>query len=708
MMKTGKSTGSIDPIFKPRSVAVIGATPKRGTIGHQLLHNIIQYGFNGMLFPVNPKYNYIHSIKCYPSVAAIPDPVDLAIVVVPKEFVLQVAGECGEKGVKGLVIISAGFREIGDEGIKREEDLLAIQRKYGFRIIGPNCMGVINAIDDVRLNATFAPQQPQSGELAFMTQSGALGVAILLSASQQNLGLSYFVSVGNKIDVSGNDLLEYWGGDDKTSVIALYLESFGAPMRFTQLAKRITKRKPIIVVKSGRTAAGSRAASSHTGHLAGLEIAVDGLLQQCGVLRVSTIDEMMDLALAFTMNPLPRGDRVCVLTNAGGPGIMATDAIVSEGLRMAKLSQKTRQRLEEILPEESSVRNPIDMIAGAGPEEYEKGLETVIADDNVDSVIAIFVPPIMIEPREVVARIASVNARHDKPIFSVIMAEEKFYEELPREFKDAPPMYRFPESAVGAIAAMSRHRTWRERPEGRLGNFDVNEGAVAAIVREKSKAGGGYLVPSETNEILRAYGLPVCRMELVSVDDDVLAAGNRIGYPLVLKVHGESILHKSDFGGVVIDLRDASSLERARSEIVKRLEQAGIVDQVEGFLVQEMAGTGKEVILGMTTDEKFGPILMFGMGGKYVEIIKDISFRVMPVTDVDAWEMVKSIRSYPLLEGVRGEDRVDIEFLVESLQRLALMIHNHPEIAELDLNPVIVAPDRKNCRVVDVRIRVKG
>lgn len=695
---------TLDSIFRPKSVAVIGATPRKGTIGQQLVHNIIRYGFNGTLFPVNPKYKFIHSIKCYPSVSSIPDPIDLAIIIVPKEHVLQVAQECGERRVKGLVIISAGFREIGGEGLKREAALAKLQEKYGYRIVGPNCMGVIGADPDVCLNATFAPLEPQSGSLAFMTQSGALGVAILLLVSRLHLGLSYFASVGNKLDVGGNDLLEYWEDDDTTRVIALYLESFGEPRRFTELAKRITKRKPIILVKSGTTPAGSRAASSHTGHLAGLDIAVDALLHQCGVIRVPTIAAMMDLALAFTKNPIPKGDRIGIVTNAGGPGIMATDAIVNRGMTVATLADSTLEKLRAILPEESSVRNPLDMIAGAGPVEYGKALRLVLDDDNVDIALVIFVPPIMIEPREVVEQIVAAARDHDKPVFMVLMAEERFYQELPVMIPDAPPLYRFPESAVRAIAAVNRYRLWRERPEGKIRTFPADSSVGRSITERKS----GYLPPTEVNKLLETYGLPVCRMKLVAKDGDVLQAADEVGYPLVLKVHGERIIHKSDFGGVLINISAPDELAAARLTMLAKLKETGMEKEVEGFLVQEMAPThGKEVILGMTTDPKFGPILMCGMGGKYVEITADITFRVMPVSDIDAWDMVKEIKSYPLLEGVRGEPRVDIEFIVESIQRLAQMVNDLPDIVELDLNPVIVTPERTECRVVDARIRVE-
>lgn len=701
-----QTISQLDHLFKPRSIAVVGATPRKGTIGYQLLTNLIYYGFNGMVFPVNPKHNYIKSIKCHRSILDIPDPVDLAIVIVPKEHVLGVAEECGEKGVKALIIISAGFREVGGEGIAREDALIALQKRYGYRIIGPNCMGVINADPDVRMNATFSPREPITGSMAIMTQSGALGVAILLSVARLNLGLSYFVSVGNKVDVSGNDLLEYWAGDKSTRLIGLYLESFGEPRRFTHLAKQITRQKPIIVVKSGTTAAGALAASSHTGHLAGLDIAVHALLHQCGVIRVSSIEEMMDLALGFSKNAVPKGENVAVLTNAGGPGIMATDAIINQGLSIAEFSTATRSHLSKLLAEESSTRNPVDMIAGATPQQYEDALKCILADPGVDSVIAIFVPPIMIHPREVVEKITAACSGSGKPVFIVIMAEEEHYERIPRAVPDAPPLFRFPESAVRVLVDMNRYRVWCERPEGSVKRFPVKD-AVAPIIEAEAVGDSGYLRPDVVNRILVSYGFPVCALEVVTPEHDLTATARRIGYPVALKAYGDRIVHKSDFGGVELGINSDDSLLASYKRMQERLREAGIADQLDGLAIQEMASAGKEVILGMTTDPKFGPVLMFGMGGKYVEIIKDITFRVMPVTDVDAAEMVRAIKSYPLLRGVRGEKSVDIEFIIESIQRLAQLIADVPDIVELDMNPVIVSPSRSDCRVVDARIRVR-
>lgn len=698
---------SLDAIFKPKSIAIIGATTREGSLGRELLNNLFSFEFNGMIFPVNPRYDYIHSTKAYPTVLSIPDPVDLAVIVVPKEHVLMAAEDCGRKGVKGLVIITAGFKEVGGEGIEREQKLIDIAKKYGMRIIGPNCMGVIAATPEVQMNATFSPSAPSLGNLAFMTQSGALGVAIILALHKLKLGFSYFASVGNKADVSAVDLLEYWENDEHTGVIGLYLESFDNPMKFTELSKRISKHKPIIAVKSGTSAAGARAASSHTGSLAGLEVAADALLRQCGVIRVSSIGGLIDMVAGFSRSPLPKGDRVGIVTNAGGPGIMAADDVTSHGLNIAELSQETHDLLAAILPAEASVNNPVDMIASAGAKEYAECLDVMLADPGVDIAIPIFVPPLMIEPLEVLRQITGVGRRYDKPVLAVLMAEEKYYDMIPEEVGDAVPYYRFPESAAEVAAGMVRYCKWRTVPAGTVRTFDVDKDSAIEVLERKHKSGGGYLSPEEVFKVMNAYGFSLCRQKVVPVKGDLLQAANDVGYPLVLKVNGEAIVHKSDIGGVEVGIEDKKQLKDAHQRMETSVRAAGVFDQVTGYLVQEMGLPGKEVILGITQDPKFGPLLMFGMGGKYVEIVRDIAFRVMPVTDVDAREMVSEIRSYPLLEGVRGDVKVDIDFIVESIQRLAQLVSDTELIAELDMNPVIVRPERDKCRVVDARIRVR-
>jgi acetyltransferase len=697
---------SLDAIFAPRSVAVIGASTKRGSIGREILHNIIEYEFNGKLFPVNPHAEFIHSIKCYPSILDVPDEVELAIIVVPAAAVLEVARQCGHKGVKGLVVITAGFKETGAEGAERERQLVQVVRDHGMRLIGPNCMGVFSTHPDVRLNATFAPTLPMPGDIAFMSQSGAMGVAILNATARQAIGFSFFASVGNKADVSGNDLLTYWENDERTRVIALYLESFGNPRRFTRLAKRISRHKPILAVKSGRTPAGARAATSHTGSLAGGEQAVDALLRQCGVVRAESIGDMIDLMTAFARCPLPRGNRVAILTNAGGPGIMATDSLLSQGMRLAPLSAETTAQLRSFLAAEASVANPVDMIASARADQYRRALAILLADSGVDLAIVVFVPPHMIVPDDVADAITEVSSAQPKPVLSVFMAKEEFYESIPRRHAQAPPIYRYTESAARAAIELDRYRRWQERPTGQVRTFEVQRESAARVVQQALARGGGWLPQEEAFALVAAYGLPVAPVVHVATAVEAATAAERLGYPVVLKVDDARIVHKSDVEGVRLGLESAEDVERAVEDMRAGVGRSLGFADVEGFVVQRQAPAGREVILGMTVDPLFGPLIAFGSGGRAVEVFGDIVYRVLPLTDADAHDMVRAIRGYPLLRGYRGESPVDLDLAEESILRLAQLVSDFDCIEEMDLNPFILAPRRQDCLIVDARIRI--
>ena len=697
---------SLDAIFAPKSVAVIGASTQHGALGREILHNIIEYEFNGTLFPVNPRAEFIHSIKCYPTVLEIPDQVELAIIVVPAAAVLDIARQCGRKGVKGLVVISAGFKEIGAEGVQREQELLAIVREHGMRLIGPNCMGVFSTHPQVRLNATFAPTQPIPGDIAFMSQSGAMGVAILNATTRLAIGFSGFASVGNKADVSGNDLLEYWENDARTRVIALYLESFGNPRRFTRLAKRISATKPIVAVKSGRTAAGARAATSHTGSLAGGERAVEALLRQCGVVRAESIGDMLDLVAAFSRCPLPAGNRVAILTNAGGPGIMATDSLLSLDMQLATLADESREELRRFLPREASLQNPVDMIASATAPHYHRALQVLLRDPGVDLAIVIFVPPHMIVPDDVADAITEVSRAQDKPVLSVFMAKEEFYDHLPQRHPHSPPMYRYTESAARAAAELYRHRQWRQRPAGVTRTFPVQHDVAAALIEAQVARGGGWMPAEDALALLGAYGFPVARTVRVANATEAATAAAQLGFPVVLKIADRRVVHKSDVEGVALDLDNAADVRAAAERMRAAVARHSGLTKLEGFVLQRQIPVGREVILGMTLDPLFGPLLMFGSGGRYVEVFQDIGFRVLPLTDVDARELVRSIKGYPLLAGVRGEAPVDIETAETAVLRLAQLVSDFDVIEEMDVNPFILAPQRADCMVVDARIRV--
>jgi acetyltransferase len=683
---------------------VIGASRRRQTIGREILANLVGFEFQGPVYPVNPKAKAIHSIRCYPSISAVPAPVDLAVVTVAKDEVLRVVTACGKKGVRGLIVITAGFKEVGKDGAALEAKLKAKLARYGMRMVGPNCMGVVNTEDGVRLNATFAATPPVRGNVGFVSQSGALGEAILADAVENGLGVAMFVSMGNKTDVSGNDLLEYWEDNPDVQAILMYLESFGNPRRFTTIARRVTRKKPIVAVKAGRTAQGARAASSHTGSIVGWDVASDTLLEQCGVLRVSSMEEMFTLAQALANQPVPRGDRIAIVTNAGGPGILCTDALIGAGLTLAELAQGTRRALAKALPPEAAVENPVDMIASADASRYRAALAQVVKDPGVDGVVAIFVSPIMIDAYEVAVAIADA-AGGRKPVLSVFMGKQRSDEGIAWLRQRRVPVYRFPEDAAAAMAGLARYRVLRDRPAGKAVTFVSDPRRARRAIAAARRAGRTMLSSREASEVLAAYGLKMVPSRLTSSVAEATKAAGALGYPVVLKAASEKIVHKSDQGGVKLDLRNASEVARAFQDLVSRLRSKDRGLKVE---VQKMIAGGRETILGMTRDPQFGPVLMFGLGGIFVEVMRDVSVGVHPLTDVNARAMIERIKGYPLLAGARGEKRVDLGFLEESLLRLSQLTGDlEDELAEIDLNPLIVTPSRKSSFIVDARIALR-
>jgi acetyltransferase len=695
---------SLDPILRPKSIAVIGASRQPNTIGWQILDNLLRYDFQGPVFPVNPNAAAIHSIPAYPSVGAIGRPVDLAVITVPKEHVVGVARDCTAAGVRGLVVISAGFREVGGAGIERERALLDVVRNAGIRMVGPNCMGVINTAPGVRMNATFAPSMPPPGSVAFMSQSGAMGLSVLDYAHSLGIGVSSFVSAGNKTDVSGNDCLEFWEHDPQTSMVLMYLESFGNPGRFVELSRRITRVKPISVVKSGRTGAGRRAAASHTGALAGTELATDAIIAQAGAIRAQTVEELFDHAMAFSNQPLPGGNHVAIVTNAGGPGIIIADACEAQGLDVTGLAPETEAELRARLPEEASVRNPVDMIASARPGSYEFALDAVLRDPGVDAAIAAFVPPLGVQTRDVAEAIVRVNARHpEKPLLAVLMGREGLPAGL-AELHDANvPAYIFPESAARALGAMWRHRKALEEGEGAPRAFSADDGTVTAILDAARRAGGKVSEP-DALRILEAYGIPVTPWRFVPAEGagDAAAAARELGFPVALKIVSPAIIHKSDVGGVALGLGDEAAVRTAAARLVALLA----ADRgTGGVLIQRMAPSGRETIVGLTRMPGVGAMVMFGLGGVYVEVLRDVQLRLAPLLDRDARRMIRDVRMFPLLEGVRGEPRRDLDALEEVLLRVSQLAQRHPRIAEMDINPLFAL--ERGVVAVDARVRVE-
>jgi acetate---CoA ligase (ADP-forming) len=702
---------SLDAIFRPRSIAVVGASRDRSAIGREILHNLIEYEFNGPIYPVNPRAANVHSLKCYPEVGAIPDPVDLAVIVVPRDVVPAVVEQCGRKGVRGVVVITAGFKEVGGDGVRREAELLALVRGYGMRMIGPNCMGVINTDPEVRMNATFAkavPEAGMAGTVGFISQSGALGEAILANARDLNIGISMFASTGNKADISGNDLLEYWEDDPAVSVVLMYLESFGNPGKFTQIARRITRKKPILAVKSGRSASGARAASTHTGSLAGLDVAVDSLLAQCGVIRASTIQEMFVYAQTLSKQPVPAGGRIGIVTNAGGPGILAADACENRGLTLPALAPATLQGIASILPAEGTPGNPIDLIASAGPGRYEPAVRLALDDPSVDALLVIFVSPIMIDAHAVArAIVAGVEGSTGprKPVVTCFMGKVGWEEGIRELEGHGIPVYRFPELAVEGLAAAVRYRHMVSREEGRLVTPAADARQAGELLARAAASGRTSLGFLEGRDLLAAYGIPFVPARHVSSAAEAIAFGLEAGYPIVLKADSPAIVHKTEHKAVRLDLRGGDQAGAAWLELRAALDK---VDPEARILAQTMVRGGREVILGAFRDPQFGPLMMFGLGGVYVEVIKDVAFRVLPITDREASDMVRGIRGFPLLSGFRGEPSVDLETLEQTILRVSRLVCDHEIIEALDINPFIVRAAGETSMAVDVRVRLSS
>jgi len=667
---------------------VIGASRRKGSIGGEILRSLVTGGFSGKVFPVNPNTDVVHSIKCYKSVIAVPDPVDLAIIVVPKELVGGTVEQCGRKGVGGVVVITAGFKETGGEGTEREDRLVDIAKRYGMRVVGPNCMGIQNAEKHVRMNASFSRTFPEPGPVAFLSQSGAMGEAILAQADRINLGVTMFVSMGNRADVSANDLLEYWGKEDAVTCILAYLESFGNPRNFVPIAREVSRRKAIITVKSGRSKAGALAASSHTGSLAGADVAADALLKDCGVQRVGTIEEMFDIALALSRLPLPKGNRVAVLTNAGGPAILATDALIAAGLEMAPLTKSTRTALGKKLVAEASVRNPVDMVAGATAENYARSLRLLLKDSTVDMVLVIFVPPITADAVAVAREVFDAARGASKPVVGCFMSRDEVLADIAASTnQDWVPIYLYPESAVRSLRALAERRRILDRPPGTVRRFRTRP-----IELPK-----GWLGVRDRRALLKAYSIPTVPGGLAGTVDEAVAIAEQVRYPVVMKMSVLDLTHKTDIGGVLLDIGNEMEVRGAFSKLMRK--------DAEGVNVQKMLKGGREIVMGVVNDPNYGPILMFGLGGIYVEVLKDVSFAVCPVSDVRARELVKDLKGYPILKGVRGQAGVDEDALVEMIQRISQLALDHPEIAEMEVNPFLAFPD--GIMAVDMRARVE-
>ena len=701
------AVAALRTLLAPRSVAVIGASRERGSVGGQLFHNLLAAGFNGPVYPVNPRAPVVQSVLAYPSIADVPGPVDLAVIAVPAAAVPATARACAAKGVRALVVVSAGFSEAGPQGAALQAELLAACREAGMRLIGPNCLGVVNTAPEVRMDATFGPLLPAPGRVGFLSQSGALGLAIVDHANARGLGLSSFVSVGNKADISGNDLLNYWAQDPGTDVALLYLESFGNPRKFARVARRVARSKPIVAVKSGRSVAGARATSSHTGALlAASDVTVDALFAQAGVIRTDTLSELFDVASLLAAQPRPRGRRVAVVTNAGGPGVLCADACEAGGLEVAPLSGRLRARLAEFLPAAAALGNPVDMIASAPAEHYRHATELVLASGEADAVIVIFIPPLATRPAEVAAAIrAAYQAVADPPpLLAVFMTASGERPDL-RAGDRVIPLYPFPEDAARALVRAVGYGAWLDRPEGRVPVFEgIGRDRAAAVLAGALASGPRWLRPDEVAALLGCYGLPLADWRPAATPAEAAAAAAQLGGPVALKAVAPTLVHKTEARGVRLDLPDAGAVARAAGEMAGAVAAAG--HAVEGFLVQRMVPDGVEMLVGVAHDPSFGPVVACGAGGTAVELLKDVAVRITPLTTVDAAEMVRSLATFPLLDGYRGAPRADVPALEDVLLRISTLVEEHPEIIELDCNPVRVLAD--GAVVLDARVRVEA
>jgi acetyl coenzyme A synthetase (ADP forming)-like protein len=700
------SAASLKGVLEPNAVALIGASRRVGTIGHAILENL-KKSFLGPVYPVHPSASEIDGLRAHPTVLAICAPVDLAVIAVPGAAVEEVVQDCARAGVKAVVVISAGFAETGPPGREAERRILDRIRGAGMRLVGPNCMGVLTTDPGHPMNATFAPSTPPVGNIGMLSQSGALGLAMLDMSSKLNLGLSSFVSVGNKADVSSNDLLSYWEADPRTKVVVLYLESLGNPGKFARVAPIVAHNKPIVAVKSGRSLAGTRAAASHSAALASLDVAVDALFQQAGVIRTATFEDLFDLVALLSTQPLPKGKRVGVVTNSGGPGILLADACEAQQLSLPTLGDATLERLRSFLPKEASLKNPVDMIAAATPEQYRRAIEVVGTDPAIDALVAIYTPPFVTDPDQIALAIAAGAGAipADTPILTVFMSSKGAPAVLAQGPRGAIPSYSFPENAAMALGSATRHSEWRSRERGEVLELSEEQrGAVRRIVRRAlsgAAEGSVWLELAWTQALLQAVGIRFAAFEQVEPADATTAARS-LGFPVVLKAVAPGLLHKSELGAVIVGQKSEADVARSVELLAARLEAAG--HRSFQVMVQEQVDPGVEALVGVTKDPSLGPVILAGMGGVQAELSHDISFRLPPVSDRDAREMIERLRAKRLFDGYRGSLPVDKLALIDVIRRVSALVESAPEIVEMDLNPVMVLP--QGACVVDARIRL--
>ena len=702
------ATQPLESIFRPKSIAVIGASNRQGNVGNAIFRNILFGGYGGTLYPVNPKAGSICGVRAYASVTEIPDAVEQAVIIVPPVSVLEVLEECGKKGVKGVVVVSAGFKEVGPEGAALEERAVEIVRRYKMPMIGPNCLGVITTDTDIMLNASFARCMPKRGNIAFVSQSGALCAGILDYARGRDIGFSKFISFGNKADVTELDLLRYLAQDDSTDVILMYLETLVNGRKFIELAREVTgdqkHRKPILAIKSGRTSQGAAAARSHTGALAGSDAVYDAIFAQAGILRAETVEELFDLAVGFSRQPLPSGNRFAIVTNAGGPGIMATDAAIRHGLELAKLRPETLEALKAKLPPTANFHNPVDVIGDATSERYSAAMNAVLADKDVDGVVVLLTPQSMTDIEAIAQTIGTATPKGKKPVLASFLGHVDVSAGIQILEKHGIPNYQFPENASRSLAAMSKYTQWLNRPRTAERKFKVNAGKVKEIFAKVRAEGRTYLPEVESLAVLDAYGFPTLKHGMAKTADEAVTLFKQIGAPVVMKIVSPDVVHKFDVGGVLLNISTPEEVRVGFEKITNGVKQKLPSARLLGVEVVQMAAKGVEAILGISQDPVFGHLMMFGLGGTFVEVLKDVSFRLVPIRELSAQNMIKSIRAAKVFESFRGQPASDTDAIAECLERLSQLVVDFPEISELDINPLIVHKQGQGAHVADVRI----
>jgi acetate---CoA ligase (ADP-forming) len=704
-MPAGRSA-DLDELFRPSSVAVIGASNRPGRVGTTLFRNILTAGFQGTAYPVNPNWKSVSGVRCYPDLASLPERPDLGVVIVPAAEVARVIGELGEAGARGAVVISAGFGEVGEAGAAREAEVVRAARRYGMSLVGPNCFGVFTTDPAVSLNATFSESLPPTGSIGFVSQSGALGAGILQYGITERIGFSRFVSVGNRAGVDENDLLGALGRDPATRVILLYVESLADGRRFLEAARTVTEEKPVLVIKSGRTPAGERAARSHTGSLtqSGRDQLYDALFAQAGVLRADSLGELFRAAKLFGAGLRLNGPRLVILTNSGGPGIVAADAAVRQSLALPPLTPSVRAAVAARLPSIAAVANPLDMTADVGADQYREVADALLRSDEVDGLLVIATPTGTMTGRSVAEAILAAREASSKPVTACLFGLTDLSSEVQRLEAGGIPTFTFPEEAVAALGELARYQAWRARPRTEVRAFPVDRSRVEAAIAQARAEGATVLPEYSARPIVEAYGIRFPRVERARTADEAVRAAEAIGYPVVLKVVSPDLPHKTDVGGVALGLSGAAEVRSAFERMDRAVRAAAPRARIEGYEVGEQVAAGKEVLIGAQRDPSFGPIVVFGLGGIYVEVLRDVTYRLAPLRTLSARHMIESVRAFPLLTGVRGEPPSDLEALAETIERVSQLAVERPEILELDLNPLVVGPVGRGVIAVDARI----